>query len=365
MVGLAGSIHHGDPQRGGDLFRVDPLSDPRWGALLSRHPSASVFHSPEWLRALQRTYDYEPVVFTTSPPGQSLDDGIIFCRVKSLLTGARLVSLPFSDHCQLLVQDEQQLGSFFPRLKRELERERCRYAEIRPIVSAADHSATREGFAPTASFYYHALDLRPELNTLYRNLHKDCTQRKIQRASREHLSYEAGRSELILQKFYRLQMLTRRRHRLPPQPREWFRNLVDCLGDRLLIRVLSKDGRPIAAIVTLSFKKTLVYKYGCSDARFHNLGGMPLLFWKAIEEGKQQGAEELDLGRSDTDNPGLVAFKEHLGATRSELTYLRLGSRKRDTTSSTRQLQLVRHAIALMPSSVAQMMGSALYRHMG
>jgi len=37
------------------------------------------------------------------------------------------------------------------------------------------------------------------------------------------------------------------------------------------IRVASKDGRPIASILTLSWKDIMVYEYGCSDERFHNL----------------------------------------------------------------------------------------------
>ena len=86
----------------------------------------------------------------------------------------------------------------------------------------------------------------------------------------------------------------------------------------------SKDGRPIASILTLSFKKTMVYKYGGSDAAHHPLGGMPFLFWRAIQEAKAQGIEELDLGRSDLDQPGLIAFKDHLGATRSDIDLLHL-----------------------------------------
>src|SRR3989441_5506420 len=103
----------------------------------------------------------------------------------------------------------------------------------------------------------------------------------------------------------------------------------DCLGDKVKIRMASKDGRPIASVLTLSFKDVLVYKYGCSDERFHNLGGMPLLLWNAIQEGKRNGAREFDMGRSDTDNPGLIAFKEHWGATRSQLTYWRYPARLR------------------------------------
>ena len=54
-------------------YTINPLVDPRWPDFLRRHPNASVFHSPGWLDALQRTYGYEPVVYTTSPPGTELE----------------------------------------------------------------------------------------------------------------------------------------------------------------------------------------------------------------------------------------------------------------------------------------------------
>ena len=71
--------------------------------LLDRHPAASVFHSPGWLSALRQTYGYEPFVVTTSP-GPTLENGLVVCRVKGW-TSRRLVSLPFSDHCDPLVDE--------------------------------------------------------------------------------------------------------------------------------------------------------------------------------------------------------------------------------------------------------------------
>src|ERR1700694_92136 len=82
---------------------VDPLSDPRWSQLVGGDSRATVFHSPGWLLALRETYGYEPIVLTTSPPSQPLANGVVFCRIKSWFTGSRLVSLPFSDHCEPLV----------------------------------------------------------------------------------------------------------------------------------------------------------------------------------------------------------------------------------------------------------------------
>ena len=85
------------------VYKIDPLSDPRWPEFLQRHPDAAIFHTPEWIEALRRTYGYEPVVYTTSSPGSDLTNGIPFCRINSWLTGRRLVSLPFSDHCQQMI----------------------------------------------------------------------------------------------------------------------------------------------------------------------------------------------------------------------------------------------------------------------
>src|SRR5262245_27771741 len=78
---------------------IRPLEDPRWSALIERHPRASVFHSLEWLRALHQTYGYQPVAFTTATAGEELQNAILGCRINSWLTGRRIVSLPFSDHC--------------------------------------------------------------------------------------------------------------------------------------------------------------------------------------------------------------------------------------------------------------------------
>jgi len=81
------------------VYTLDPLQDSRWAELIARHPQASVFHTMAWLQTLRRTYGYQPTVFTTTGPESALDNGIVFCQVRSWLTGRRLVSLPFSDHC--------------------------------------------------------------------------------------------------------------------------------------------------------------------------------------------------------------------------------------------------------------------------
>src|SRR5215469_3393094 len=94
------------------MYWNDPLRDDAWSSLVARHPHGSVFHTVSWLEALRRTYGYRPVVLTSHSPGAELVDGIPFCEVKSWISGSRLVSLPFSDHCEPLLEQAEDLGTF-------------------------------------------------------------------------------------------------------------------------------------------------------------------------------------------------------------------------------------------------------------
>src|SRR5689334_10594977 len=114
------------------LYPIDPLIDTRWSALVKRHPRASVFHTTGWLEALHQTYGYTPLAYTSSPPGSDLQNGVVFCRVDSWLTGRRLVSLPFSDHCEPLLRGDDDVESLRRSLGQIRERDRARYIEFRP-----------------------------------------------------------------------------------------------------------------------------------------------------------------------------------------------------------------------------------------
>lgn len=343
------------------IYQIDPLSDPRWVELVNRHPRASVFHTAEWLKAIHLTYGYHPVVLTTSGPAEELSDGVVFCQIQSWLTGRRMVSIPFSDHCEPLVSSRESIEKIMGTLRDRCRDKDCEYIEMRPLNS----TVYCDGVLPSwEQYYFHTIDLHPELDAIFSQFQKSSVQRKIQKAEREELVYEEGRSASLLERFYNLLLLTRRKHQLPPQPREWFRNIMDCMGERMKIRVVSKGNRPIASILTLTFKHTITYKYGGSVPEINNLGGTPYLFWRAIQEAKELGMTEFDLGRSQMDNQGLVTFKERLGGQPSILTYLRYPEKVARTRPSF-QMRMAKQLFSRMPNNVQTATGRLLYRHIG
>lgn len=344
------------------MYRVDPIRDPRWREFLNFHPAASLFHSPAWLEALRRTFNYEPFVATTCSPGTLLHNGVVFCRVASSLTGRRLVSLPFSDHCEPLAEQPEDVAEILGTLAHYMRHERMSYAEVRPRTSGFHMPAE---FAPAHEFWLHTLDVTPSVDELFRGFHKDCIQRKIRRAEREGLVAEAGRSDALLHSFYQLLLLTRRRLGVPPHPLSWFRSLIETFGDLLEISVASRDGKPVASILTLRFKDILVYKYGCSDAHYNRLGGIPFLFWRAIRQANSLGLRELDFGRSDLTDTGLIAFKDRWGCTRIALRYWRSPASSASLRTQTRIIGAAKPLVACIPLPLLSAVGKLVTRHLG
>jgi lipid II:glycine glycyltransferase (peptidoglycan interpeptide bridge formation enzyme) len=146
--------------------------------------------------------------------------------------------------------------------------------------------------------------------------------------------------------------------------------LIDSFGEALKIRVAFNNEQPIAAILTLRYKDTLYYKYGCSDAKFHGLGGMHLLLWRSIREAKEEQLRTFDLGRSDWEDKGLITFKDRWGAKRSVLTYLHLLPSAQFTKIFPADRDGWKKRIAnklflVLPDRIYRSAGDLIYKHIG
>lgn len=346
-------------------YEVDPLSDPRWPELVERHPNASVFHTANWLKTIYCTYGCKPVVFTTSAPGHDLKNGVVFCPINSWLTGRRLVSLPFSDHCESLCDSTESATYLIGSLQSALKCQEWKYLEVRPIDEKFGQICEGIGFLPDALYFLHRLNLRQDLKEVFANLDKDSVRRRIQRAERAGLVEQRGRSDDLLKSFFGLFVATRSRHGLPPMPYAWFQNLIRCLGEALEIRVAFRDKIPIAGILTLRFKDTVYFKYGCSDLRFHRFGATPWLLWNAIEAGKSSGANEFDMGRTEENNAGLLNFKNHWVPQPNKLVYWRFPRVSSLYSINGRNFKIAKRIFSCMPDRLLSLTGSLLYRHIG
>ncbi len=346
--------------------QLDPEQDARWAAFVEKHPKASIFHTAGWLKALRITYGYEPLAIATASNTDELESALLFCRVRSWLTGNRLVSLPFSDHCEPLCDSEEEAKDLINGLHSDLLRLKCEFMEIRSSSLTSLWTAEKVNVQPSARYFLHRLNLTPNIDEVLFSLDKDSVQRRIKRAQNARLVERCGTSERLLSDFYALFTKTRSRHHIPPSPYAWFRNLIQFLREALEIRVAYQDEQPIAAILTLRFRDVVYYKYGCSDPNFNRFGATSWLLWRAITAGKSNGAIEFDMGRTAESNAGLLAFKNHWVPQPERMFYVRIPNSTNGLGSSDGwKMQLARWLFSCMPDRLLTITGKMIYRHIG
>jgi hypothetical protein len=347
------------------VYEVDPLGNGRWQSLVERHPHGSIFHHVGWLNALYLTYGYEPVVFSTSPPTSDLENGMLFCRIRSWVTGNRIVSLPFSDHCAFLCEPDEKFESLICHLHTARAGQRWKYLELRPVSKNFEEAVQELGFKPAANYVLHRVDLEPGVEDIFRRLDKDSIQRRVRHSERAGIVEICGNSQGLLRDFYQLLVRTRARHNLPPQPYAWFSNLLNCMGEAVDLRLAYMKNVPVAAVWVFHFIGKSYYKYGCSDERFHKLGAMPFLLWRAILKAKSIGSKTFDLGRTGEDHHGLIAFKNHWTPVSESLTYWTFPSDRSIPFIEDWKQRMVKRVCAHVPDRLLEAVGTLLYRHAG
>lgn len=91
-----------------DIDIINPMDFRGWDDLLASAPECTFFHTSAWAKVLWETYHYRPLYFTLLNDNKLLALMPIM-EVKSIFTGLRGVSLPFTDYCEPITTDGFQI----------------------------------------------------------------------------------------------------------------------------------------------------------------------------------------------------------------------------------------------------------------
>jgi len=347
-----------------DVRVIDPRTERRWDAFVLAHPLACVFHTSEWCRVLADTYGYHPRYIAAFDSAGDIRAAVPMMLIDSWLTSRRLVGLPFSDMCQPLVSDDAYGLLALTGAQDQVNKMSAASLELRgPGVG----NAKDLGFSNGTNFLRHIIDLDAVTEAMEARVHQSA-RRAIRKAEREGLTVRLASDIDSMHAFYRLMVLTRRKHGLLPQPKSFFQNLHQHMfesGAGYLL-LAEYEGRPVAGDLLLRFRDELVYKFNASDPDFLHLRPNNLLLWNAMLTGAALGCRTLDLGRCDEENEGLRRFKLLWGSREETLSYYYYPQNNRNGLLTG---GIARDSLALFvkyaPLAALRGMGSALYRNFG
>lgn len=336
---------------------INPASRRDWDELVFSKQGCSFFHSSAWARTLQISYGYSPLYLALFD-GDELKAALPLMEIKSLLTGSRGVSLPFSDYSGPLADTEDHLNRLH-RLAMELGRKAgWKYLEIR-------NTRTLSAIPSYAVYLSHTVGISGDIKDICSKL-RDSTRRNIIKAAKKGVDVTVSCSMKAVDEFYRLNCITRKNHGVPPQPLHFFKNIHEQIISKGLgfVSTAYFEDRPIAGAVYFTFGDKAYYKYGASDTGAQYLRPNDLVMWEAIKHLNMRGFKTLCLGRTEVENRGLQQFKEGWGGREGFIRYARYdfksGAFLRGLNKTPGSAILRR-----MPSVILRGAGAILYRHMG
>jgi hypothetical protein len=238
---------------------IDPLQFSWWDTLLSTHDGSSFFHGSAWTRVLHETYGHKPYYFCHIANSR-IEALLPTMEVNSPWTGRRGVSLPFTDVCPILHPSFGDRGVLYRSAVNFGRGRGWRFLECRS--TGCEWSEAQ----PSLAFYGHVLDLEPGPDALLKGL-AGAVRRGIRKAEAAGLRIEFGAGLQQMRGFYSLHCRTRRRHGVPPQPIEFFENIVQHVFAAGLgfVATAYLENRPVAAAVFFKQRRQAHYNLGASD----------------------------------------------------------------------------------------------------
>ncbi len=300
---------HASGENAGHLT-LRPLSQSRdtWQRLLSTIPGADLCHGYAWLDLLSEAYGLS-MWLATFARERGVVAGCVFARSHNPFV-KRFVSLPFSDNCPPLALDREAAGELLDALVAQATPGTV--YEIRGIEAGAP-------WETDGCFVNWRLNLHRPLASIEQGLGLNF-RRNLRRAAQAGIKVERGDGLDHLKRFYALQLESRRRFGLPPQPWQFFKLARERFTPGIFeVWLASEHQQDVAAAIFLRDGEVIHFKWGARKVDRRS-NANHLLFWNAIEEFVPR-AVALDLGRTDFRNEGLMRFKKELGATATPLPY--------------------------------------------
>ncbi len=298
-----------------EIIEVDPLKSSLWSHLIDECQS-DVFHSPQWIDVLARTYGFSARALILIDDENRPLAGIPFVKIQDMLS-SRIVSLPFSDFCDPIIQNMDQWASLVDKLISEKNQVtmRCLHTTSPPEDNRFEHIDHAK---------WHSCDLTEDIETIFDKLHSS-SRRCIRKAGKAGVSVRIATQESDLRAFFELHLKIRKnKYRLLAQPycflQNIWRDFVETGQGALMLA--EHEGIIIGGTFYLKWKDRLYYKFNASSLDAQNMYPNDLLIWEGIKYAKENGLTSLDLGLSDWEQDGLIRFKRKYATDEKTISFL-------------------------------------------
>ncbi len=339
------------------LAAGDAATGRRWDEFVSGCASATFFHRAGWQRVIAAVFGHPCWFLYTERDGQ-IDGVLPLARVKSLLFGDALVSLPFAVYGGVATASDaaaQALEEHAQQLARTLG---VAHLEMRNVTRRHQDWPLQDLYVT----YRKTILAEEEANLL-------AIPRKQRAMVRKGIKHGL-RSELDagVERFFALYADNVHRHGTPAMPKRWFQALRDEFGaDCEVLTVVEPGGKPVSSVLSFYFRDEVLPYYAGDDESARDLAGNDFKYWELMRRACARGLKVFDYGRSKA-GTGSYAFKKNWGFEPTPLHY-EYQLYKRDAVPQNNpanaKYQMMIKTWRRLPIGVANWLGPFIVRSLG
>lgn len=271
--------------RAADL--ADPGEVARLDAFVAEHPDSSLFHRPQWTRAVERGCGQRGH-YLVAERAAALVGVLPLTEVRSALFGNALVSAGFGTGGGTIGDGAARLAEAAWTLAAARG---CASVELRGGPIPAGWTASEGVYANFAR------DLPRDGEALLASIPKR-QRADVRKALASGLETSAGTDSRHRGAHFRVYAESVRNLGTPVFPGALYRAALDEFGDDADINVVWKDGRPLAALLNFYFRGTCQPYWGGGTREARQWRANDLVYFDVMRRAVERGCTRADFGRS-------------------------------------------------------------------
>jgi serine/alanine adding enzyme len=293
-----------------------------WNAFVDAHPHGSTFHRWEWRDVYREVYGHESP-YLMAYAGTNLRGVLPLVRVKSLIFGHYLVSLPF-------VSYGGPLGD--AAAERALTARAAELANGAKLLEIRSRQPIETALTPVNRKITVVLDLVPnDFDATFKKFDSKLRS-QVRRGEKEGVVVRFGREHAAA--YHKVFAEHMRDLGSPAHGLRFFERLADALNERAWIGVAYLGAEPVAAGFAIENGAEVEISWASALRRHQKLSPNMALYGAFIRRSCERGFNAFNFGRC-TEGSGTHKFKKQWGSRDEPLPWYQLGAGARDSAPPT------------------------------
>ncbi|MXV61863.1 GNAT family N-acetyltransferase [Natronorubrum sp. JWXQ-INN-674] len=284
--------------------------------------SGPIFNRNEW-SAICSIYGHKSYNMAVINDSGDICACLPLIHLKSAIFGNTLVSMPFSEHGSIVIDESINDRNQAVDLLRGKAQELAQQKGVDYLCLRGSRYPSSKEFIRLSRYVTFVVETNSSMEDIWDSF--ETRFRTNIRNSRDHsLTTQVVENEASnfshdpVSSYYNLHLRTMRDLGSPPHAKSFFVNIWRKLGkiDGAIFIFVIYDGIPINAALAFPYGDTVHYWGAVSKPNYRHLNGGSLLLWKCIKWAQNNGYQQVDLGRT---RPGTGVYKFKSGTNGQEI----------------------------------------------